>query len=101
MDGGSLQESAAGVEYAGHSVTSSGYEAFLPRVRPDDIVRALVARNPQLKWADTSRRGYLTLELTPERATGEWLFLDTIRERSTTLSGRHRMNVAWGMNRLA
>jgi len=96
-----LDGTPAGVEYAGHSVTSSGYEAFLPRVRPDDIVRALVARNPQLQWADTSRRGYLTLELTPERATGEWLFLDTIRERSTTLAGRHRMSVERGTNRLA
>jgi alkaline phosphatase D len=67
-----LDGTPAGVEFAGHSVTSSGYEAFLPRVRPDDIVRALVDRNPQLAWAETSRRGYLTLELTPERATGEW-----------------------------
>ena len=39
--------------------------AFLPRIRPDDIVRALVARNPQLKWADTSRRGYLTARADP------------------------------------
>ena len=34
----------------------------------------------QLEWADTSRRGYLTVELTPERAIGEWLFLDTVAD---------------------
>ena len=69
----------AGVEFAGQSVTSSGYESELPHVSPHAVARALVDRNPQLKWAETSRRGYVTLTLTPERATGEWLFLDTIR----------------------
>ena len=89
-----------GAEFAGHSVTSPGYEAS-SRADPADAGAGDVARNPQLKWADTSRRGYLTIELTPERATGEWLFLDTVRERSTALSGRHAMSVARGTNRFA
>jgi alkaline phosphatase D len=91
----------AGVEFAGQSVTSPGYETFLPHVPPSELVRVTVGANPQLRWADFSRRGYLTVELTPERATGEWLFLDTIRERSTAIAGRHAMGVTWGTNRLA
>ena len=90
----------AGVEFAGQSVTSPGYESYLPKIAPADIAAALVDRNPQLRWADTSRRGYLTLELTPDRATGEWLFLDTIRQRSTTIAARHAMSVMRGRNRL-
>ena len=95
-----LEGAPAGVEFAGQSVTSPGYEAYLTRTRPEDVARAMVARNPQLKWADTSRRGYLTLEITPDRATGEWVFLDTVRERSTRIAGNHRMNVTRGVNRL-
>ena len=61
----------------------------------------MVAHNRQLKWVDTSHRGYLTVELTPEQVTGEWNFLETIRQRSTTLAGRHRMSVKHGANRFA
>lgn len=96
----SLGGAAAGVEMAGQSVTSPGHESDLPWIAPAELARASIARNPQLKWCDTSRRGYLTLELTSERTTGEWLFLDTVRERSTRLAGRHAMTVARGANRL-
>lgn len=89
----------AGVEFAGHSVTSPGYESYLPKVDPRDIARNIVEHNRQLRWADTSRRGYMTLELTPERALGEWLFLDTIRQRSDRIADRHRMVVMRGANR--
>lgn len=90
----------AAVEFAGHSVTSPGFEGYLPQVPPTTVAQMLVRANPQLKWADTGRRGYLTLELTRTRATGEFLFLDTIRRRSHALSGTHRMSVAHGHNRL-
>lgn len=93
------QSEPAGVDIAVQSVTSPGLESFPIRATPDEVARALVERNDQLLWADTSRRGYLTLELTPERATAEWLFLQTVRERSTMLSGHHAMSVGGGTNR--
>ncbi|MDQ8755640.1 alkaline phosphatase D family protein [Sphingosinicella sp. LHD-64] len=96
-----LDGTPAGVEFAGQSVTSPGYESYMTWVPPADLVRVTIGANPQLKWADFSRRGYLTVELTPERATGEFLFLDTIRDRSTTIAGRHAMSVTRGTNRLA
>jgi alkaline phosphatase D len=43
----------------------------------------------------------VTLTLAPERATGEWLFMDTIRERSTRLAARHAMSAARGANRFS
>ena len=95
-----LDGHAAGVEFAGHSVTSPGYESELGNVDPQAVAGAAVARNPQLKWADTSRRGYVTVELTPERARTEWLFLDTVRRRSTTIVARHAMTTVRGTNRL-
>jgi alkaline phosphatase D len=93
------EKQPAGVELAGQSVTSPGYEALLPAMSPRDVERAMIGRNAQLKWANLERRGYLTVELTPARATGEWLFLGTIRERSTALAGQHRLSVEHGRNR--
>ena len=96
-----LGGTAAGVEFGGHSVTSPGIEGSLPRVDPRAVAGTLVAHNRQLKWANTRHRGYMTLQLTPERATSEWLFLDTVRRRSTALAGSHRLAVDRGSNRLA
>jgi alkaline phosphatase D len=94
-----LDGHAAGIEIAGQSVTSPGNESDFPAVAPAEMVRATVARNPQLKWANLHQRGYSTLTLTPERATAEWLFVDTIRQRSTRIAGRHRMASRRGSNR--
>lgn len=94
-----LDGHAAGIEIAGTSVTSPGNESDFPNVTPTEMVRATVARNPQLKWANLHQRGYATLVLTPERATAEWLFLDTIRQRSTRIAARHRMTGMRGANR--
>lgn len=86
----------AGVEFGGHSVTSPGYEAFLTGTDPKTVAARLRGSSPELKWADTSRRGYMVVELTPERANGEWVFMDTIRQRSTATVPSHRMGVARG-----
>ena len=90
----------AGTEFAGHSVSSPGFERSI-RADPPAVARAMVGQNPQLKWADTSRRGYVTLKLTPERATGEFVFMDTVLRPSLALSGGHAMSVAHGTNRFA
>jgi alkaline phosphatase D len=54
-----------------------------------------------LKWADTSRRGYMMIEVTPRSVTGEWLFLRTVKARSTELAGSHRMRVDRGRRAFA
>jgi alkaline phosphatase D len=86
----------AGIEFDGHSVTSPGYESSLRQVTPADLARALVETNPEMKWTDTSGRGYMTVTLTPEAATGEWLFVDTIVGRSPKISRTHRMRTRAG-----
>jgi len=90
----------AGAEFAVHSVTSPGNESSIP-ADPAAVARAYVGRNEQLRWAETSRRGYLTVELTPERATGEWVFMDTVLQPSLAVAARHAMHVAHGTNRFA
>ena len=90
---------AVGVELAGQSVTSPGYESYLSTLPPRDFAGALVGHNPQLKWAETSRRGYMAVELTPAKAICEWRFNDTVRQRSTTLAGTHRLVADHGARR--
>ncbi|MCW3837193.1 alkaline phosphatase D family protein [Sphingomonas canadensis] len=91
---------AAGVEFAGHSVTSPGYEDALgPDFRR--IEAGMAAANPELKWCDVSRRGYMALTLTPERATNHWLFVDTVLTRNPAASIGHTATVKRGSNRMA
>ncbi|MAK99500.1 MAG: alkaline phosphatase, partial [Citromicrobium sp.] len=90
-----------GVEFGVSSVTSPGFEGYLPQIPTPFLERALVDSNPQLQWADTSRRGYMAVELTPQAASCEWRFVSGVRQRSTALGGTHRMASALGANTLA
>lgn len=89
---------AAGVEFAGHSVTSHGIESHLG-ADPKEVARAFIATNPELAWADTSRRGYMMMDLTAQRVTGEWLFMQHIGIRTTALAATHRLSIEQGRRR--
>ena len=92
-------KAAAAVEFAGHSVTSPGYESGIA-TDPMLVARQLVAANPELKWCDTSRRGYMALTITPDRVTNDWLFVDTIRDHTPRASIGHTATVLRGTNRM-
>src|SRR5205085_65242 len=47
-----LDGQRAGIELAGTSVTSPGNESDFPGVAPADAVRATLAHNRQLRWAN-------------------------------------------------
>jgi alkaline phosphatase D len=93
------QGARVGVEMAGHSVTSPGAESSIGWMKPGDLARDSVAANRQLKWCDTSQRGYMAVELTPKAATSEWRFLASIRQKGTALAGTRRMTVLAGQRR--
>ncbi|HEV2569008.1 alkaline phosphatase D family protein [Sphingomonas sp.] len=89
----------AGVEFDAQSVTSPGLESYF-RASPNDIACALVTTNPELKWADTSGRGYMTVTLTPAAATAEWLFVESIVGRTDRVTRTHRMRTRAGRRTL-
>jgi alkaline phosphatase D len=91
---------AAGVEFAGHSVTSGGLEGGFG-ADAKLVARGLVAANPEMQWADTSQRGYMMIDITPQRVTGEWLFMRTIQSPNVELAGSHRMHVDRGRRAFA
>ena len=90
----------AGVEFAGHSVTSGGMEGSFG-ADPKLVARGFVAANPELRWADTSQRGYMMIDITPQRVTGEWLFMRTIQSPNVELAGSHQMHVDRGRRAFA
>lgn len=90
-----------GVEMAGHGVTSPGAEATIRWRKPDALAADLISRNKQLKWADTSQRGYMAVELTPKSTTSEWRFMANVRQKGTALAGVKRMTVLSGQRKFS
>lgn len=88
---------AAGVEFAGHSVTSPGFEDALG-ADPSVVAKALVDTNPELKWCDTSRRGYMAMTITPATVRNDWIMVDTIKAPSIAASVGHSTTVLRGRN---
>jgi alkaline phosphatase D len=91
---------AAGVEFAGQSVSSPGLESAFTAVQPDVISKALVGGNPGLAWVDAGRRGYMAVELTRDKAVSEWRFTDSVKARSAALAGTKRIETKHGTRKL-
>lgn len=90
---------AVGVEFAGQGVTSPGYETAFA-ADPRTVAAGLIAANSELKWCDTSRRGYMALTLMPDRVTNEWIFADTVKTRTLAASIGHTATVRRGTARM-
>ena len=87
----------AGVEFGGHSVSSPGFESAIPFTAPADVARSLLDNSKQeLRWVDTSNRGYMHLSLTPQAATNEWVFMQTVKDVSLATKTSHKMKVRPG-----
>jgi alkaline phosphatase D len=86
----------AGIEVAGQSVTSPGFEAYTPGISDETRVFALRASSPQLRWANTRDRGYVTVALTPDRVTADWHSVASVRAHDLQLTGSHRMTATRG-----
>ncbi len=89
-----------GIEFGVPGVSSPGLERNIPMIAPADFATATVSANDQLKWADTSQRGYMAVELTPTRATTEYRFVAGIKQRSTQLAGTKRISSEAGSHTL-
>ena len=62
-----------GVEFIATSVTSPG------QPDPDGALSfAVRALNPHLKYVEFTRRGYVLLDITPQRVSSEWWYVDSV-----------------------
>ena len=67
-------EGSVAVEFVCTSVTSPGLEAL------NDFTPVLKLLNPHMKYVDLARKGYMLLDITPERTQGEWWYVDQVAE---------------------
>lgn len=85
-----LDGKPAGVELCVQSVSSFGLERRFTG-NADAIARDYRDINPNLKWCDTSRRGYMVIDFTPTGLSCDWLFLPSRLEKSARVTGAHRL----------
>jgi alkaline phosphatase D len=89
-----LSGSKVGVEFAGSSVTSPGFESAGLGALASSLDGSAVAHAPasglglitDLNYADTVRRGWLKLTVTAGSVKGEYVFVDTVKSTTYTAS---------------
>lgn len=86
---------AVGVEIGTPGVNSPGLETYLA-TEPRVLEQALRNASPELFQADTARRGWSELVLTPKAATNQWHFVSTVLDREFTLSSADKQHCKVG-----
>ncbi|MFM9879478.1 MAG: alkaline phosphatase D family protein [Burkholderiaceae bacterium] len=79
-----ISNNQVGVEFATSSVTSPGFEEFLPNENPAVLGASLPQLIGPLVYTDTSRRGYMLLTATATECRADWIFVNTIASRTFT-----------------
>lgn len=75
-----VENQAVGVEIGTPGVSSPGLETYLP-IDASALRQALIDSSEELVDADTSRRGWSEISLTPETLTSQWRFVSSVLER--------------------
>ena len=89
-------EEPVAVELMTTSVTSPGFNEYLPQVRPNAVRDATLEFNSILRYMETSRRGWLAVHFTQEDLTAEWHLVDTVHDRDYAKVVDKRLTVAAG-----
>jgi alkaline phosphatase D len=84
------------VEFMAPSVTSPGFQDYLPERHPGAVRDATLALNPGLAYMETDRRGWLRMRFDRNECVGEWHLLDGIRSRDYEVSVDQRLKVGAG-----
>lgn len=85
-----------GVEFATSSVTSPGFEEYLPKENPAVLAGALTQLIGPLEYCDTSRRGFMLLTASAAECRADWVYVSSVFERSYTLTAGAAMKVLPG-----
>jgi alkaline phosphatase D len=83
------------VEIGTPSVTSPGFENFLPL--PEElVVSATMQASPELVYMKPLGRGWVSLEVTREQVSASWHFVSTVTERDYVVADGARLAVMAG-----
>lgn len=78
---------AVGAEFCGAGVSSPGYEETVPVVTPDQAAGMIMDASQlldQMLYANTYQRGWMILDITPQRTRNEWYFVNTVFSETYT-----------------
>ncbi|MBL8644280.1 MAG: alkaline phosphatase D family protein [Rhodospirillaceae bacterium] len=75
------------------SVSSPGMESFMG-VNGPSMAQAMIAKNKNMVYGELSSRGYAVVELTPETANVDWVFVDTVRSKTFNAKVDKRLSIA-------
>ena len=89
---------AVGVEFATSSVSSPGFEEYLPKENPAMLAGALQQLIAPLKYCDTSRRGYMLVTANATECRADWVYVSTITSRTYTASTDKSLKVLAGVS---
>ncbi|WP_374661796.1 alkaline phosphatase [Inhella sp.] len=95
-----LNGTPVGVEFATSSVSSPGFEEYLPNENPAFLAGSLAQLIDPLVWCDTSQRGFLELTVTPAACRADFVFTSSVFERSYTASTGRSLQVLAGGRRI-
>lgn len=70
-----------GHEFGAPSVSSQGFDAYVPAAALPTVESSLKSASPGLKWVEPQHRGYMTLSFTPDRVETSFHFLSTALSR--------------------
>jgi len=79
------------VELVTTSISSPGFDAYLPPREPGGLARAFRETNPALHWFETRKRGWLRVDLTPERVEARWRHVDWVDQRAAPVREARRL----------
>ena len=88
-------EGSRAVEFVGTSVTSPGVSD--PNGSNAALLRSI---NPHFKYIELNQRGYMLMDVTPQRVVGEWWYVDTVQSISNVQTFGVAFEVQIGTNRL-
>ncbi|MGK6307695.1 alkaline phosphatase D family protein [Variovorax sp. DT-64] len=89
-----------GVEFATPSVSSPGLEVLLPLISGPVLTDAFPRMVRDLRYAETSKRGYLVVTLTPSEARADWTEISTVLSRSYSARLAKSLHALPGANNL-
>ena len=83
-----------GQEYGTSSVSSPGFEEYLAALPPAQTKQIFEGVVTDLRYADTSRRGFLLMNFTPTEAKGTFCFVSTVKSRTYTVDATTTLSVS-------
>lgn len=94
---------AVGVEFATSSITSPGFEEYLPNIDASTFAKVLptLIESGTLKYVDTSQRGYMVITVTHDQCQSDWVFVSDILKPEYVSNIGKTLSVKAGENKIS